>query len=185
MSNQKGLIRFAMCDKVKRRALERNQWEDVARLGERKDAATYRIQSFHREMDGLRYRFIAVQSSALDERKKKRLERLIETELRAFSKAATEESERNYSCLEDAERAAAKLTKGLKGYHTIEVSTHEEMEVLKRATRGDHVRTPLRQRVRSSATTSSSTTPVQRHWKKQDESPRCLCLSPTCLMNRA
>jgi len=87
-------------------------------------------------MDGLRYRFIAVQSSVLDERKKKRLERLIESELREFSKAATEESERSYSCLEDAERGAAELTKGLKGYHTIEVSTHEEMEVLKRTTRG-------------------------------------------------
>ncbi|QSO52802.1 IS1634 family transposase [Alicyclobacillus curvatus] len=127
---------FAMCDKVKRSALEKNRWEDVGRLGERQDAATYRIQSFYREMDGLRYRFIAVQSSALDERKRKRLEKLIETEYKDFAKVAAEESERAYSCLADAERAAAELSKSFKGYHTIEIQTNEEMEVLKRLTRG-------------------------------------------------
>ena len=127
---------FAMCDKVKHSALERNRWEDVGRLAERQDAATYRIQSFHREMDGLRYRFIAVQSSALDERKRKRLEKLIETEFGQFTKAAADESERTYSCLDDAERAATELSKSLKGYHTIEVQTQEEVEVLKRPSRG-------------------------------------------------
>ncbi|MCL6444305.1 MAG: IS1634 family transposase [Alicyclobacillus sp.] len=60
---------FAMCDKVERSALELNGWEEVGRLGERADAAVYRVQSFHREMDGIRYHFVAVQSSALDVRK--------------------------------------------------------------------------------------------------------------------
>ena len=87
-------------------------------------------------MDGIPYRFIAVQSSALDERRRKRLEKLIETEYREFTKAATEEGERAYSCREDAERAATELSKQLKGYHTIEVSTDEDVETLKRPTRG-------------------------------------------------
>lgn len=127
---------LAMCDRVKRSALERNRWEDVGRLGERQDSATYRIQSFRRGMEGLRYRFIAVQSGALDERKRKRLEKLIETEYREFTKAAAEESEHSYSCREDAERSAAELAKQFKGYHTMEVSTDEEVEALKRPTRG-------------------------------------------------
>ncbi|QSO46566.1 IS1634 family transposase [Alicyclobacillus mengziensis] len=64
------------------------------------------------------------------------MEKLIETEYREFTKAAAEESERSYSCREDAERAAAELPKQFKGYHTIEVSTDEEVETLKRPTRG-------------------------------------------------
>jgi transposase len=43
---------LAMCDKVKRRALERNYREGVGRLWESKDTAIYRIQSFHDWDDG-------------------------------------------------------------------------------------------------------------------------------------
>ncbi|MCL6443514.1 MAG: IS1634 family transposase [Alicyclobacillus sp.] len=128
---------FAECEKVKCSALERSDaWEEVGRLSERKDGATYRVQSFHRELNGTRYRFIAVQSSTLDARKEQRLQAELAREFEIYTAAARNEEKRTYSCLEDARRAAAELVESLRGYHTIQVETVEEVQTLKRPTRG-------------------------------------------------
>jgi transposase len=128
---------FAEYGKIRRRALERSHaWEEVGRLTERKDGTTYRVQSFHRELAGERYRFIAVQSSTLDARKEKQLQTELERESEGYTAAAAQEARRTYSCREDAERAAEALVRSLGGFHTVTVETVEEIQVLKRPTRG-------------------------------------------------
>ncbi|MCL6443328.1 MAG: IS1634 family transposase [Alicyclobacillus sp.] len=128
---------FAEEEKIRRRALERSHaWEEIGWLSERADGATYRVQSFHRELNGARYRFIAVQSSSLDTRRTKQLQAELEREREAWMAAAEQEYQRTYACREDAERGAKALLRALKGYHTVTVETVEETQVLKRPTRG-------------------------------------------------
>ncbi|MCL6443557.1 MAG: IS1634 family transposase, partial [Alicyclobacillus sp.] len=99
---------FALCEKLKQAAWEKeNGWQDVGRLAQAKDGATYKIQSFHRELYGETYRFVVVRSNSLDARKEHKLQDVLIRERNDLEKAALVQSKVLYSCEQDA-RAAAK-----------------------------------------------------------------------------
>jgi len=59
-----------------------NQWQHLVSLVEKKDAVIYQVQSVVRELNGNDYRFIIVNSSSLDKRKVKSIDKMIESRKR-------------------------------------------------------------------------------------------------------
>ncbi|MCL6445395.1 MAG: IS1634 family transposase [Alicyclobacillus sp.] len=98
---------FSLCEKLKRAAWEKeNAWQDVGRLAEAKNGATYKIQAFHRELYGRMYRFVVVRSNSLDTRKEHKLEDVLPRERNELEKAAGVQFKTLYSCEQDAAAAA-------------------------------------------------------------------------------
>ncbi|MCL6600472.1 MAG: IS1634 family transposase [Alicyclobacillus macrosporangiidus] len=128
---------YKLCGQVVRAAIEKEQgWVEVGALSDRSGAATYRVQSFHRELGGVKYRFIAVQSSSLDARKEKTLRKRLEQERSIWQTDARNEGKIAYACEADAKRGLETWCKNHRGYHRIAART-EAVEVRqKRPTRG-------------------------------------------------
>ncbi|WP_245629139.1 IS1634 family transposase [Alicyclobacillus shizuokensis] len=98
---------YKLSEQLKRAAWEKeDSWEEVGRLAEAKDGASYKIQSFRRTLYGRTYRFVVVRSSSLDARKQSKLEGVLERERNELQRAAKLLSKNVYSCEQDAQAAA-------------------------------------------------------------------------------
>ncbi|ATY84515.1 hypothetical protein CVV65_05720 [Kyrpidia spormannii] len=95
---------YRLCETLKDRAFaDESQWIEVGSVSqEGKEAASYRIQGFEDELYGRTYRFVVVESSALDQRKAKRLEKLVAEEAQAIEKAVAQQERLSYHCEADA-----------------------------------------------------------------------------------
>jgi transposase len=72
---------FKLCKILKKQAFENEaDWVHVGALADKKNAATYRIQGISSELYGRNYRFAAMHSSDLDQRKQKKIDRQVEGE---------------------------------------------------------------------------------------------------------
>ena len=71
---------FSIEEKLKRNALEEDDWDHIGKLSDEKDAAIYNSWSTTGEIEGKTYRFIVIQSDHKDKRKLKSLERLLKKE---------------------------------------------------------------------------------------------------------
>ncbi len=128
---------YKLCGQIVRAAIEKEKaWVEVGTFSDRKGAAVYRVQSFHRELDGETYRFIAVQSSSLDARKEKALAKRLEQERTAWQADAAAEGKIAYACEADAQRGLETWLKAHRGYHKVTAKTVAVEVPQKRPTRG-------------------------------------------------
>lgn len=132
---------YKLCEDLKRTAWEQDAWEEVGRVGAEKDAATYKIRAFRRELYGRTYRCIVVRSSSLDARKEHKMEDIIRREQQTLSKDADKAGKVLYSCQEDASAAAEAFTKAhcdrrKQVLHSIRTTVVAEQVQEKRARRG-------------------------------------------------
>lgn len=99
---------FSLADEIKEWAWEvdSNDWIEIGKLSNKKDAATYRLKTVIRDINGRPYRFITVSSSSLDERKEKQLSKKVEQEKKNLEKACQELARKRFNCLKDAQEAA-------------------------------------------------------------------------------
>lgn len=124
--------RYALAERLKNRAVRRPKaWEDAGRLSDDSQAATYRIQSMNEKLNGRTYRFLVVQSSALDKRKEKTMQRELDREKKALEKAIREEEKKEYTCKPDAHQARLNWLEKHPTVFSIKVETVAET-VLKR-----------------------------------------------------
>jgi len=87
---------FALEEKVKDRAWEENEWQEIGALASGKDAASYRLQSFTDTIDEHRYRLVVVHSSKLNGRKLRGFKNQLEKEKKSISKAADKLAKREF-----------------------------------------------------------------------------------------
>jgi transposase len=127
---------YALVDSLKRRAFEKNEWEEIGSLNNKKSAATYRVQNFRGELDSHKYRFVVVQSSSLHAAKEKKLQKQLEREKIDWTKDATTEEKIAYSCEADARRSLETWKKNHVGFHRVEAETVREEIIPKRGRRG-------------------------------------------------
>lgn len=128
---------FKISEELKLKAWRENNWQELGQMASTPGSATYRIQEFPGEIDGIPYRFAVVNSSALDKRKEKTLSRQIEKEGQTLAKTLTELTKTEYACRPDAEKAyQIWLGKQNPKYHLLQMSIVEEAVAQKRSHRG-------------------------------------------------
>ena len=128
---------FGIEQEVIQRAWQDNQWVDVGRVAEAKDAASYRYQLFHEEIDGIEYRLAVIHSSKLDKRKTKGIEKRIEALESELRKVCIALSKEEYVCAPDAEKALMRFRKEhANPYFDIEGEVVEVVREKKREKRG-------------------------------------------------
>ncbi|MCL6590257.1 MAG: IS1634 family transposase [Firmicutes bacterium] len=128
---------FNLCDELKEQAWRNNVWQEIGLLSKHSKAASYRIQELPGEIDDWNYRFIVVNSSSLDKRKEKTLQRLITDEKERLERAVRELGKRTFACRPDAEMAVKSwVAKEAPKYHQFEVTVSEEELPVKRSQRG-------------------------------------------------
>lgn len=94
---------FALCNILKDRAFENDaDWVGVGPLSDKKDAASYFIQGVEEELYGENYRFVVAQSSALDKRKQKKIDKEISDEQTRVAKAMKSWEAQDFHCEKDA-----------------------------------------------------------------------------------
>ncbi|ATY86113.1 hypothetical protein CVV65_15240 [Kyrpidia spormannii] len=98
---------YRLCEALKDQAFaDESRWIKVGSVAHSgKEAASYRIQGFEDELYGRTYRFVVVESSALDQRKARRLEKLVAEEAQAIEKAVAQQERLSYHCEADAKVA--------------------------------------------------------------------------------
>lgn len=102
---------FEVADEVKELAWKTGQWHPVGTLSPKKDAASYRCQSFLRSIEGQEYRLVVVHSTALDARKEKSLAAKWRKQREEIEEAAAQLAKRVFACEPDAQAAAAAFLK--------------------------------------------------------------------------
>lgn len=128
---------FGISEELKERAWSENKWQEAGQIAQTPGSATYQIQEFPGEIEGITYRFVVVNSSSLDKRKEKTLKQQIEKEEQTLAKAMTELAKITYACRPDAENAIRNwLAKQKLKYHQIEIAITEESVTKKRGHRG-------------------------------------------------
>lgn len=100
---------FSLPDTLRDYVWERGEWEEIGRLSEDEDGAHYKLCSVQETLDGETYRFVVVQSSELDRRKARHLEKTIEKERKAMEKALATLSKQTFHCEPDAQEALAEF----------------------------------------------------------------------------
>ncbi|RUQ30869.1 IS1634 family transposase, partial [Peribacillus cavernae] len=94
---------FGLCKKLKETAFENEaDWAQVGTLSDKKNSAIYRIQGMDTELYDRTYRFAVVHSSALDQRKQKKINRDMSNEGSKIEKSIKTWSGIEYHCHEDA-----------------------------------------------------------------------------------
>lgn len=111
---------FKLAETIKEKAWKDDQWEEVGKLVEGKDAAIYKISSTKARLDGETYRFVIVHSNKLDGRKEKSLTSQLEKELKKWEKDKEKMEKKDFSCERDAQAALSEFMKEHKGSHTVE-----------------------------------------------------------------
>ncbi|WP_303802764.1 IS1634 family transposase [Alicyclobacillus macrosporangiidus] len=129
---------YKLSEQLKHAAWQReDKWQEVGRLAEARDGASYKIQSFRRELYGRTYRFVVVRSSSLDARKEHKLDSVLEQEQKELQKAAKLLGKNVYSCEQDAQMAADAFVHEHRGtLHRLKMSVRPEQVQEKRARRG-------------------------------------------------
>jgi len=111
---------FSLEAELKERAWENNNWVELGKFSEKKNAASYKAQDFEDVLYGNRYRFIVVHSSNLDGRKRRSLDTKLKKEYQNLEKAKKQLEKNRYACKPDAELALQEFIKIEKPrYHSI------------------------------------------------------------------
>ncbi|NLJ61142.1 MAG: hypothetical protein GX338_09390 [Firmicutes bacterium] len=80
-------------------------WTQMGKLSLGGEAGPYETKSYFSEINDIPYRFVVVHLSALDGRKRKALDKMMEAERAEIEKAACDLRRRDFVCEPDARRA--------------------------------------------------------------------------------
>ncbi|MEW6082890.1 MAG: IS1634 family transposase [Bacillota bacterium] len=122
---------FGVEEAIKDIAWEKDDWVEMGTFSERYNAAAYRAQSFEQEINGRRYRFIAVGSTSLDRQKEKTLTKRLAAERLEIEKAARELGKKGFYCQADAEQAAVEFQKEHGGHFSMGFQVKPEVTIIR------------------------------------------------------
>lgn len=108
---------YKACEQAIVEAVEADHWEDLGVLAQqsssgKRTAAHYRGFETKLALYEGSYRGLVVHSSAHDERKMKKLRRLLDEDLAAVTRTKTDQEKIEYACLPDAQAAASRIPEG-------------------------------------------------------------------------
>jgi transposase len=130
---------FKLEKELRERAVSKPElWNEIGKLTDKEDAATYKIQSFLEKLEGKRYRFVVCYSDHLDERKDRSINKEIDAEIRTIEEETDKHiSKDGYYCEADAKSAAEKFIGQVSNkYHLIRYTISEEERDKKRSIKG-------------------------------------------------
>ncbi|GGI96476.1 hypothetical protein GCM10010885_02740 [Alicyclobacillus cellulosilyticus] len=165
---------YKLTDQLKRAAWEKeDSWQEVGRLAEAEDGASYKIQSFRRMLYGRTYRFVVVRSSSLDARKERKLEGVLEREKSELQKAARNLSKHVFRCEQDAQAAVQAFVHQYRGVlHRLATSVRAEQIQEKRTRRGrprkDEPAPPVRTQYRVDVEILPPTEESVQMWREKE-----------------
>ena len=100
---------FNLANHLKETAFAKDRWLSIGALSDKRGAANYRTYAAKRKIGNRRYDFLVVQSSALEMRKAKTLQKRIAKQQESLAKDARELSAQSFACAPDAQRALGDL----------------------------------------------------------------------------
>ena len=105
-------------------AILKNEWEDLGVLAhskptKKRPAAHYKAYESEIEIDDKKYRAIVIHSSSNDKRRRKRIERELNKELKSLNKLRKKICKKNFFCEKDAIAAGEELKKEKSKYHMV------------------------------------------------------------------
>jgi len=128
---------FKLSQELKEEAWANGKWQEIGALKPHKGAASYKIQSFSRELDDYRYRFVVVYSDKLNEQKERTFQRNLEKEKTKLEKSIQTFETTVYHCQHDAEKAVSEFEKKHSSpYFRYKLRLCSEEQIEKRAKRG-------------------------------------------------
>lgn len=129
--------RFDIEKGLKRKANLEDAWEDVGKISDGKDAASYKVWDTTGEIEGRIYRFVPVYSDHKDKRKLKALDKAVNKEYNRNMKRLEKLAKRPFVCKKDAEiEARSYLKKHPLKLHHIDWKIDVKEEKMKRKKRG-------------------------------------------------
>jgi transposase len=128
---------YGLSKELKDQAVRRGAWEDMGNISGSTGSASYRLQSFTRNLYGYNLRFVVVHSDQLKERQVQSLDRQVEKEQVAIHKKLQALEAKRFACEHDAEKAWTAFCKEHKWkWHELTFTVQEERYTLRRTTRG-------------------------------------------------
>jgi transposase len=108
---------YKECSRAILRAVESDHWEDLGEIAQQSSSGKRKVAHYHGFETELTlydrsYRGLVVHSSAHDERKMKKLCRLLKEDLDAVTKTKADHEKIEYACLPDARAAVSRIPKG-------------------------------------------------------------------------
>lgn len=129
--------RFNIEKELKRKANLENDWEEIGKISDEKNAASYKVWDTTGEIEGRTYRFVAVYSDHKDKRKLKALDKAVNREYDKNVKRFEKLDKRPFACEKDAEIEAKKFQKKHSPkLHHIDWKIEVKEEKVKRKKRG-------------------------------------------------
>ena len=129
--------RFGIEKELKRNANVENAWQDIGKLSDEKNAASYKVCDTTGEIEGRTYRFIAVYSDHKDKRKLRALDKSVNKESKKQMKRFEKLAKRPFACRKDAEiEVETYLEKHSPKLHIIDWKIEAKEEKVKRKKRG-------------------------------------------------
>lgn len=128
---------FALSARLIDKACAKGQWEDLGVLIPGKNRASYKIQEFKEALYDNTYRFVVVNSSQLDKRKLKSLEKSIKQEKEQLIKEVRQLTSLSFACEPDAKDALNRfLQEKSDGFYPLVGTVESTQEKIKRQSRG-------------------------------------------------
>jgi len=128
---------FSLSAKLIERACAQEEWDDLGKLAPGKNRASYKVQEYRETLCDKSYRFVVVNSSQLDKRKLKSLEKNIQREKEQLIKEVRNLTSLSFACEPDAKEALSRFLQEKRGGFYPLVGTVESVrEKLKRHSRG-------------------------------------------------
>ena len=129
--------RFGIEKELKNKANLENDWKDIGKISDEKNAASYKIWDTTGEIEGRTHRFIAVYSDHKDKRKLKALDKAVDSEYNKNVKRFEKLDKRPFACKKDAEIEAKNFQKKHpQKLHHIDWEIEVKEEKVKRKKRG-------------------------------------------------
>jgi transposase len=126
------------------RAVEADEWEDLGELAQQSSSGKRKVAHYHGfetelTLYGRSYRGLVIHSSAHDERKMKKLRRLLKEDLDTITKTKADHEKIEDACLPDAKAAISRIPKGK--FHQLTAEVQELPKYGRGRPRADGTRT--------------------------------------------
>lgn len=108
---------YKECGRAIAKAVREDAWQDLGVLSHEPPTANRKPAHYHGyetvvDLYGVWYRALVVHSDALDERRLKKLKRMLEQDRTKLERAIQHQEKREYACLPDAQAAFSRLPRG-------------------------------------------------------------------------
>jgi transposase len=134
---------YGLVAELKAAALAQGEWTVVGPLRQRKESASYKVQSFERTLYGRIYRFVVVHSTHLEQRKQHSIQRQAERERKDIEAAAAALGKTVFNCRIDAEREAQAFADKHQGFYAVSATVQEVTQIKRRPGRPKTGETPV------------------------------------------